>query len=452
MLKGHDPIVESDIADIQVSDSSGEPVESMIEGYHAAEYYAVNYNNGSGDLEFSGPFGYSGFMVKKATELVAGDYTIKVTPRKGDALTRTVTFPEEVELPMVMSETMTHSWSGGALTLSWGDPWYDAAGGASPYFDKFKVAIFDDSNHTDILYIDVPPDVRTVTIPRDWVDTLKTVKPVESWYWHIQTRVYSAEGMNYSRSYSKTCRIQPEGDPTSIQATWWSFQYRTFSDPAANRYQGLLMLNNINGTPIDQTDITNIELLNPSEESVYNGPGFFYRDTALYGNVYKNSGPIYDWELDEYSVLLFKISDGTGDVFFPAGTYTWRATATDGALITSLFEFPGQVEMPVPDISKLSYEWLADGSLKLDFEMPTGDYDQFRVQASDQNGKDLFNIRVKSRDVNTLTISDYLEDIYWLSDDARPTTLTVTLQTRSYGADGTEIARGISDSVDIPWQ
>ena len=121
--------------------------------------------------------------------------------------------------------------------------------------------------------------------------------------------------------------------------------------------------------------------------------------------------------------------------------------------ITSAFEFPGQVELPVPDISKFSYEWLADNSLKLNFEMPAGSYDRFRINACDQNGKDLFNIRVKSEDVNTVTLTDWwLEDIYWLSDEARPTTLRVTLQTRSYGADGVEIARGISDAIDIPWQ
>ncbi|MEJ2168052.1 MAG: hypothetical protein P8X90_21230 [Desulfobacterales bacterium] len=441
LLKGHDPVAESDITDIQLSDSNGTAVETMIDGYFAGQYYAANYNAASADLDFSGPVFFSGYMVKKSTGLDAGDYLIEVTSSGGDILTRTVTFPGEVELPVVDSTSMTHSWSSGALTLSWSAP--------AGIFDKFKVSIFDDNDDTDILLIDVPPDVQTVTIPSDWVDTLKAVKPIENWHWQIQTRLYSAEGMNYSRSYSRVCKIQPEGAQASVYPTWRTFQYRTFSDPAANRYQGMLMLNHIDGTLIDQADITNIKMLNPSGEPIYDGPGMFFESGALNGDVFENSGPLYDWDWEQYSLFLFKISDGT---VFPAGTYTWQATAANGSLITSSLEFPGQVELPVPDISKLSYEWLADGSLKLNFEMPAGDYDQFRIIASDQDGIDLFNIRIKSSGVNTVTLTDWwLEDIYWLND-ARPTTMTVSLQTRSYGADGAEIARGISDGVDIPWQ
>jgi len=440
-VKGNDPIEASDISSIAVKDDSDAAMDVIVSSLFATEYYFGNYNSISGGFDFAGPYAYAGYSIKfpAGHDLTAGDYTLEITPAEGDVMTQTVAFLETREVPVVDSTTMTYSWAEGALTLSW-----DAPDGT---FDDFRV-LLTDSDSKDLLFVKAPETVTSVTIPADWVDRIATLAPIGDWIWQLQTRAYTADGMNDARSYSRKCKIYPAGEEADYYISWNRLQYRTRNNSDNNGHSSGLIVLKADGTLVDEADVTQIELKNPDGNVITSEGGYFGKDPVFVAWIYEGSSSLFDKGLDSISYfgppLLPDITD------FPAGNYIYRVTTADGSLLTSTVAYPGDTVLPVPDTSAMTHQWLGDGSLKLTWENPAGNYDQIKLVASDQDWLDLFRITTPPS-VNTVTLPKWAVDEMSAIHGAVPTSAQWHIQTRTYGDRGFDYARGQSDSVEIPW-
>lgn len=440
-IKGNDPIEASDVSAIAIKDDSGTDLDAIVSSLNAAEYYFGNYNSVSGGFDFAGPYAYAGYSIKLPAghDLAAGDYTFEITPAVGDVMTQTVSFPETQEAPVVDSTLMTYSWSEGALTLSWTIP--------EGTFDNFQVVLVGKDNK-ELLYVKAPKTVTSVTIPEDWVERLETHSPVENWLWQLQTRAYTSDGMNHARSYSRKCKIYPAGEEADYYISWSRLQYRTRNNSDNNGHGSGLIVLKTDGTLVDEADVTAIELKNPDGNVITSEGGYFGKDPVFVARVYEGSSSLFDKGNDLISYfgppLLPDITD------FPAGNYIYEVTTADGSLLTSTAAYPGDTVLPVPDTSAMIYQWLGDGSLKLTWENPAGNYEQIKLAASDQDWRELFRITTPPS-ATTVTLPKWAVDEITAIHGDVPTSAQWHIQTRTYGDSGFDYARGQSDSVEIPW-
>ena len=97
----------------------------------------------------------------------------------------------------------------------------------------------------------------------------------------------------------------------------------------------------------------------------------------------------------------------------------------------------------------MTYQWLGDGSLKLTWLKPAGEYEQIRLVGWDPDaGEDLFHIRTPTN-INTVTLPKWAIDEMIAMHSTVPTRAYWSIQTRTYGDYLFDYARGISDSVEI---
>ena len=441
LIKGNDPIEASDISGIAIKDDSGAELDAIVSSLFVTEYYYGNYNSLSGAFDFAGPYAYAGYSIKlpAGQDLAAGDYTFEITPAEGDVMTQTVSFPQTREVPVVDSTTMTYSWAEGALTLSWTAP--------DGTFDDFMVLLTDPDN-TDLLYVKAPKTVTSVTIPEDWVERIATLAPIGDWIWQLQTRAYTADGMNDARSYSRKCKIYPAGEEADLYISWNRLQYRTRNNSDNNGHSNGLIILKTDGTLVDEADVTQIELKNPDGNVITSEGGYFGKNPVFVARIYEGSSSLFDKGNDLISYfgppLLPEITD------FPAGNYIHEVTTANGSLLASTVAYPGDTVLPVPDTSAMTHQWLGDGSLKLTWENPAGNYEQIKLVAADQDWLDLFMITTPPS-VTTVTLPKWAVDEMSVIHGAVPTSAQWHIQTRTYGDSGFDYARGQSDSVEILW-
>ena len=439
LIKGNDPIEASDVSAIAVKDGSGAAMDAIVSSLFATEYYYGNYNSISKDFAFAGPYAYSGYSIKFPADrdLAAGDYTFEITPAVGDVMTQIVSFPETQEVPVVNSTLMTYSWSEGALTLSWTVP--------DGTFDEFRV-LLTDTNSKDLLYVKAPKTVTSVTIPADWVERIETLAPIGDWFWQVQTRAYTANGMNHARSYSRQCKIYPAGEEADYYISWARSGYRNFVDSNNNGYLFGLIVLKTDGTLIDETDVTQVVVKNAAGDIIagqYNG---FYKEESLFwARVYQGSSSLFDRMLDTWSYFAFSIPSTPA---LAAGDYTYEVTTADGSLLTTTVAFQGDMVVPVPAAPAMTHQWLPDGSLKLTWQNSTGDYSTIRVRGRDENWNDLFTIAAPTT-ATTVTLPKWALDEIEATYGAVPTQAYWWVEWRLTGDNGFEYGRGASDHVEI---
>ena len=439
-IKGNDPIEASDITGITVKDSSGETQDVHVSSLFTNEYYFGSYNSESGDFDFAGPYPSSGYSIycPADDDLAAGDYTFEITPAEGDVITQTFNFPETLELPVVDSTTMTYRWAAGALTLSWVAP--------VGTFDDFLVVLMS-PDRENFLYVKAPKTVTSITIPKDWVERLAKLAPIRDWLWRLQTRAYTEDGMNHARGFSRRCKIYPAGEESDYFISWRRLQYRTRSNADNNGYSNGLIILKTDGTLVDEADITRIDLKNSDGVNINDENIWYYREeAAFYARVYEGSSSLFNKGADRYSYFSVGIPPTPA---LAAGKYSYDVTTADGSLLTSTLEYPGDLASPIPDSNKMTYQWLGDGSLKLTWLKPAGEYEQIRLVGWDpDSGEDLFYIRTPTN-INTVTLPKWAVDEMIAMHSTVPSRAYWTIQTRTYGDYGFDYARGISDSVEI---
>ena len=440
LVKGNDPIEASDITGITVKDNSGVTQDVHVTSLITTDYYFGNYNTESGDLDFAGPYYVSGYSIHYPANdaLAAGDYIFEVNPAQGDVITQTFNFPETLELPVVDSTTMTYRWAEGALILSWVAP--------MGTFDNFQVVLMT-PDREEFLYVKAPKTVTSINIPKDWVERLATLTPIQDWLWQLQTRAFTEDGMNHARGYSRRCKIYPAGEESDFYINWRRLQYRTRSNPDNNGYANGLIILKTDGTLVDQPDITRIDLKNSDGVNINDENIWYYREEAVfYARVFEGSSSLFNKGADKYSYFSVDIPPTPALV---DGKYSYEVTTIDGSLLTSTLEYPGDLESPIPDSTKMTYQWLGDGSLKLTWENPAGEYEQIRLVGWDPDaGEDLFYIRTPTN-INTVNLPKWAVDEMIAMHGTVPIGVYWSIETRTYGNYRFDYARGKSDSVEI---
>ena len=160
-------------------------------------YYYGKYNSETAQVEYSGPFPYSGFWINfpDGTVLSAGEYTYEAQTSEGETLTFNISFPGQTILPFVSSNSMDYTWEAdGSLTLAWTEP--------EGAFDQIRV-LLSDQYWRDVLSISLPNNMETVNIPASVIDDITATHNPSQIYWQVQTRAYDGN-LNYARGYSNS--------------------------------------------------------------------------------------------------------------------------------------------------------------------------------------------------------------------------------------------------------
>ncbi len=186
--------IETDIIDqISLQDSSGNPVPIDSTAFWKATYYWGVWDNSSQEVQYSGPYNYSGYSVSFPLDisLGSGDYTYTATLENEEA-SYTLYFPGQETLPTVPEESIHYQWeSDGSLTISWSIP--------DGNFDRLRLSFMDGESYDDLLYVSLPNDKVSVTVPFQVIAQMLELYKSTSFYLQVQTRRYTYEGMNYAR-------------------------------------------------------------------------------------------------------------------------------------------------------------------------------------------------------------------------------------------------------------
>lgn len=194
------PVEPSDIQKIEVKDSSGILVTLDTVNPFPTTYFNGMWNSQTGNVDFSGPTSYTGLIITfpQGFDLPADNYTLEVTTTDNKLVSKQINYPGQKVLPFVDSSTMQSVWQpDGSLDLSWTNPPNQAPGD----YDQLRVLISDD-NAGEMLYVRLPVNMNTITIPSDWVKIMADFYPLTAVRWQVETRSYTEEDMNYARGIS----------------------------------------------------------------------------------------------------------------------------------------------------------------------------------------------------------------------------------------------------------
>jgi hypothetical protein len=203
--KYKEPIDESDITQIELKDSEGNPVTLDGTTFWPYSYFSGDWNEENSSVEFSGPYYGSGFSIRfpEETKLLAGTYTYEATTSQADLLTLTRDFPYAMVLPVVDDDSMKYEWLGdGGLHLTWSVPVIN--------HDELRIVLMDQDGN-DLLYVKLPADKEELTIPAEWIQEITDLKNPSAAIWQVQTRSYAADGNHYARGYSDDVDIPWKG-------------------------------------------------------------------------------------------------------------------------------------------------------------------------------------------------------------------------------------------------
>ena len=218
-------------------------------------------------------------------------------------------------------------------------------------------------------------------------------------------------------------------------------QYRTSNSFNGNK--GWIELTK-DGIPVEQSDIQKVEIRD-SGGALVNTDTVSFLPSTYYVGVWNPvtasvafSGPV--------STAGFFINF-PGGFNLPADNYTWEVTTSDNKLLSMQINYPGQKVLPIVDSTTMQSEWQPDGSLKLSWTNPPGDYDQLRVYITDDNAGEMLYASLPTN-VNEMTIPNNWVDILG-NFYSSPANVRWQVQTRSVTAENMNYARGLSDSLVI---
>ena len=210
--KSGNPIDESEISNIKLHDSAGNPVRTSSYAFYATLHFWGEWKDSTSSVEFSGPFQYSGFSIgfPDETNLLAGNYTYEATTNQGNLLSVTKYFPGETILPVVDVTSMNHQWlADGDLRLSWSIPVGN--------YDELRIVVVD-QDWDDLLYVKLSADKDELIIPSEWIEQITVYKNSNFARWQVQTRSYTntVDHNNYARGLSDWVEISGD-DSTAIE-------------------------------------------------------------------------------------------------------------------------------------------------------------------------------------------------------------------------------------------
>ena len=228
-----------------------------------------------------------------------------------------------------------------------------------------------------------------------------------------------------------------------IEIVYSFLQYRTYSDPAKNTYQGWIEFLN-DDQLIEASDITEIVLKDPNQDEVNTSVDELYDFEYYYGGWNAGTGLVV------YSGPY--IANGFS-IYFPAattltsGNYTYEATTVTGRKISQTHYFPGRLELEVVDSTTMASEWV-NGDLKLTWTLPdpVGPFDQVRIRLTD-NDKIYLIIRLPDTAGEVTIPQEWINKVKLLSK-ADSMRWLVLLYANDSTTDN-QYARSISDSKAV---
>ena len=218
-------------------------------------------------------------------------------------------------------------------------------------------------------------------------------------------------------------------------------QYRASN--TFNGYRGWVQLTK-DGIPISQSDIQKIELKDSSGALVNLNTVSFYPSTYFVGEWNSQTNSVDFSGPTSYAGFLISFPNGFN---LSADNYTWEVTTSDNKLVSKQINYPGQKVLPFVDSATMQSEHQPDGSIKLSWTNPPGDYDKVIVRVFCDNVGEMLYAYLPTDKEELIIPSEWVNI---LTNFYSPTTVRWDIWTRSYTAEGTDYARGISDTVVIP--
>lgn len=229
------------------------------------------------------------------------------------------------------------------------------------------------------------------------------------------------------------------------QIDYGYIQTRTIYGSMENFYRGCLNFSKTD-EPIEESDITGITLKTSSGSDIPVIPVFYteYYFRGMWNEA--TSSVDYSGPVDE-SAFFCKFPENES---LEADTYTYEATTVDGDTLSLELNYPGEITMPVVNASTITYEWLSDGSMKINWQNPEEMFDYLVVVLLDQNWDSLIYVRLQGSS-EELTIPGEMTDA--ITSQMNPDSARLYIQTRNRvnTSDGNNYARGYSDTIDISW-
>lgn len=138
------------------------------------------------------------------------------------------------------------------------------------------------------------------------------------------------------------------------------------------------------GSMINGDEIDTIRLLNASDTAQEISPSGPYRDVVYQGTWNGTTGQA-EFPGPLFYGGMFVTYDGAAPL--APGDYTYEVLLQDATLLTYTLNFPEALLLPVVDEESMQVQWLADGSLQLDWQSPeSDDYSRVQVEIYDVDG------------------------------------------------------------------
>lgn len=212
------PVAATDLAGVQLFDPAGQEIYQMTPPqFMQANFLNATWNGTAFNPDTSG--GYTGYFLElgNLTSLTAGDYTFKTELAAGQTIETIRNVGAKVELPVVLSSSMTNSWNADShLTLSWAEP--------AGTFGTYRIILrkmLQPTGSTEIFYAAASPGTTSVTIPATLFTKIMTNAGITDpaavqLGWEVQTRSFDANNFEIARGRSNIIPIVP---PTTGNVT-----------------------------------------------------------------------------------------------------------------------------------------------------------------------------------------------------------------------------------------
>jgi hypothetical protein len=270
----------------------------------------------------------------------------------------------------------------------------------------------------------------------------------ESLLWHAKG-VGEIQEEESEKEWKGLMAAEIIGNSENLSIPWTpQFQFQNYADSSQNRFGGWLNIRK-NGISVIESDITNILLRRHNYTEIPITKYEFGKYADFYGS----------WDEQNQQVNINGPNHFTDfGIFFPEGldtiegNYIWEITSVTGEVLTYPFYFPGKEVLPVPESSLMDYEWLSDGSLKLGWINPLGNYDNLQIALKTPNKIGGFYMHIHRNQ----GLQEVIIPAQWVNQMSKeygnPDFMNWTVRTRAYSDDGMSYARAFSDTVEIPWQ
>lgn len=271
-----------------------------------------------------------------------------------------------------------------------------------------------------------------------------SVDPDTLYQWRVRARQFDRYGELDGESRSDWQQFSTGVGGIEISGSY--LQYRTYSDPANNRYQGYLSFLN-NGQPIEESDIAAIVLKDEDQNNITISQRIFDSLQYYYGG----------WNPDSEQVDFSGPYPDTGfairfpeTTIFAKGYYTYEVTTSQGANLSQIRYFPGKLTLAVVDSDSMVSEWI-NADLKLSWTNPDpgGPFDQVRIFfISEENGTEIpLIIRLPNSAVEVTIPAYWINRVKQLSNTP---TMSWQIQLRTFDSfTNNNYARSNSDAKPI---